>query len=444
MPDRLQSEGQETPQEGQVDSQEAQGQRRPGEPQERPRSSLRRSPLLKWLLLLLIVGLAIGGTWYWRYSSVRESTDDAQIDGRLHPVSARVSGTVIKLLVQDNQYVEAGSVLVQLDPKDYKVALDKARADLAEMEASLHVSRTEVPITSITTSSQLSGAEASVGEVNAAVAAAQKAVDAARARLDAAHAKVREAQANYARAARDLDRMKALVAKEEVSQQQYDLALASAESYRAQVDSAESQVREAEQGIRVAQSQVVQQQARVVQAQNAVRSASTAPQQVAVTRARAEATAARVEQMRAAVEQAELNLQYTTVRAPASGVISQRTVEVGQVVQPGQPLLAVVPLDLDNIWVTANFKETQLRKMRSGQPVSISVDTFGGHEYKGHVESIAAVTGARASLLPPENATGNFVKVVQRIPVKIVFEKDQDPQHQLRPGMSVVPTVLAR
>jgi membrane fusion protein (multidrug efflux system) len=194
----------------------------------------------------------------------------------------------------------------------------------------------------------------------------------------------------------------------------------------------------------VAESQVGQQQARLVHAQTIVKSAGTAPQQVAVTRARAEATAARVQQMRTAVERAELNLQYTTIRAPANGIISQRSVEAGQVVQLGQPLLAVVPLDLDNIWVTANFKETQLSNMRPGQAVTVAVDALGGREYKGHVDSIAAVTGARASLLPPENATGNYVKVVQRIPVKIVFERDQDLRHQLRPGMSVVPTVLTR
>ena len=170
----------------------------------------------------------------------------------------------------------------------------------------------------------------------------------------------------------------------------------------------------------------------------------TAPQQVAVTRARAESAAARVQQMRAAVEQAQLNLDYTTERAPASGIVSQRTVEVGQVVQAGQPLLAVIPLDLDDIWVTANFKETQLKNMRPGQSVTISVDTYGGRTYKGHVDSVAAVTGARSSLLPPENATGNFVKVVQRIPVKIVFEKGEDPDRLLRPGMSAVPTVLTK
>lgn len=440
MEDRVKSKEGKIQIDRQVDQEETQSEQAAMQ----PRSWLRRSPGAKLVILMLVAGLVVAGVWYWRYASVRESTDDAQIDGHLHPVSARVGGTVSKVLVQDNQYVEAGTVLVEIDPKDYQVALDRAHADLAEMEASLHVSQTEVPITSTTTSSQLSGAEAGVGEANATVAAAETTVDAARARLNSAQAKVREAGANFVRAQRNLERMKALVAKEEVSQQQYDLAVAAAESYRAQVDSAEAQVHEAEQGVRVAESQVAQQQARLLQAQTAVKSAGTAPQQVAVTRARAESAAARAEQARAAVERAELDLQYTTVRAPVSGMISQRTVETGQVVQPGQPLLAVVPLDLDNLWVAANFKETQLKNMRPGQRVTIVIDTYGGREYQGYVDSIAAVTGARSSLLPPENATGNYVKVVQRIPVKIVFEKGQDPQHLLRPGMSVFPTILTK
>jgi membrane fusion protein, multidrug efflux system len=406
-----------------------------------PRSSL----TVKWIILLICaVGAGTAGAWYWSYSSIRESTDDAQIDGHLHPVSARVGGTVLKVLVRENQYVEEGTALIEIDPRDYQVAVDRAKADLAEMEASLHVSRTEVPISSTTTFSQLSGAEAGVGEAEASLAATQKEVDAARARLDVTQAKLREARANDVRSARDLKRMEALVAKDEVSQQRYDLSVAEGESYRAQVESATSQVREAEEGVRVAESKVTQQRAVLVRAQTTVRSASTAPQQVAVTRARADSAAARVQQMRAALEQASLNLTYATIRAPANGIINQRTVEVGQVVAAGQTLLSVIPLDVDNIWVTANFKETQLKDVRPGQAVTISVDTYGGREYRGHIESIAAASGARSSLLPPENATGNFVKVVQRVPVRISFDHDQDQDRLLRPGMSVFPTVLTR
>ena len=408
-------------------------------------SSRRGLLTMKWIILLvLIAGVGVGGARYWSYSSIRESTDDAQIDGHLHPVSARVGGAVLKVLVRDNQYVEQGAPLVEIDPRDYQVALDRARADLAEMEASLHVSRTEVPISSTTTFSQLSGAEASVGEAEASLAATQKEVDAARARLNVMQSKVREATANEVRATRDLKRMEALVAKEEVSRQQYDLSVAEGESCHAQVESAMAQVREAEEGIRVAESKVAQQRAALVRAQTTVKAASTAPQQVAATQARAESAAARVQQMQAALEQTSLNLSYTTIRAPASGVINQRTVEVGQVVAAGQTLLSVIPLDVDNIWVAANFKETQLKNVRAGQAVTISVDTYGGREYRGHVESIAAASGARSSLLPPENATGNFVKVVERIPVRISFDHDQDQDHLLRPGMSVFPTVLTK
>ncbi len=412
---------------------------------ERPQSGARRLPSVKRIIvILLIIGIAGGGTWYWSYSSIRESTDDAQIDGHLHPVGARISGTVLKVLVRDNQYVEQGTPLAKIDPSDYQVAVDRARADLAEMEATLHVRRTEVPITSVTTFSQLSGAEAGVGQAEASVAASQKEVDAARARLDVAQAKVKEATAKEVRAARDLKRMEALVAKEEVSRQQYDLSVAEHESYRAEVESATSLVREAEEAVRVAQSRVAQQEAALKVAHTVVKSASTAPQQVGVAQAREASATARVKQMRAALEQAELNLTYTTIRAPASGIISQRTVEVGQVVTAGQLLLSVVPLDVDHIWVTGNFKETQLKNVRPGQAVTISVDTFGGREYKGRVESIAAATGARSSVLPPENATGNFVKVVQRIPVRISFGRDQDQDHLLLPGMSVVPTILLK
>ena len=414
--------------------------------QERSRSGVAtRLPSFKRIIvILLIICIAGGGTWYWRYSSIRESTDDAQIDGHLHPVSARISGTVLQVLVRDNQYVEQGTPLAKIDPSDYQVAVDRARADLAEMEATLHVRRTEVPITSVTTFSQLSGAEAGVGQAEASVAASQREVDAARARLDVAQAKVKEATAKEVRAARDLKRMEALVAKEEVSRQQYDLSVAEHDSYRAEVESATSQVREAEEAVRVAQSRVAQQEAALKVAHTVVKSAGTAPQQVGAAQAREESATARVKQMRAALEQAELNLTYATIRAPASGIISQRTVEVGQVVAAGQLLLSVVPLDVDNIWVTGNFKETQLKNVRPGQTVTISVDTFGGREYKGRVESVAAATGARSSVLPPENATGNFVKVVQRIPVRISVDRDQDQDHLLRPGMSVVPTILLK
>jgi membrane fusion protein (multidrug efflux system) len=344
--------------------------------------------------------------------------------------------------VDDNQYVEAGTLLAQIDPRDYEVAVEKAQADYADAQASAEAARTAVPILSTTTGSQLSNTRAGVAEAQAGVEAARRDVDAAHARLDLTRAQLQEARANNTKAAKDLERMKQLIAKDEISQQQYDAAVAIAEATRAAVASAEAAVAEAESKDRIADKRLDQARARLEQAQGDVRSAQTAPQQVAAARSRAAAAEARVQQAKAILDQAQLNLDYATVRAPVSGIISKKTVEIGQVVQPGEPLLATVPLN--DIWVTANFKETQLQHMRPGQPAVISVDAYGGRKYRGHVDSIAAATGARFSLLPPENATGNYVKVVQRVPVKIVFEKGQDPEHLLRPGMSVVPTVITR
>jgi membrane fusion protein (multidrug efflux system) len=235
--------------------------------------------------------------------------------------------------------------------------------------------------------------------------------------------------------------MKQLVAKDEISQQQYDAAVASADAARATVESAQASVNEATQAVSVAESRRAQSLNALTQSQAELRTANTGPEQVTVIKARAESAAARVLQAKAVLDQATLNLAYTTVTAPTAGRVSKKSVEPGQVIQPGQPLLAIVPVE--DIWITANFKETQLKNMRPGQPATVSVDAYG-RTYQGHVDSIAAATGARFSLLPPENATGNYVKVVQRIPVKIVLDKGQDPEHLLRPGMSVVPTVHTR
>lgn len=395
-----------------------------------------------WLGGVLLLVAAIGGYFYWSYSSVRESTDDAQVDGRLYPVSPRVGGTVVKVLVSDNQVVEAGTVLVEIDPKDYEVAVDLAKAELAESQATLQASTVEVPVVRASSTSQLSVSQANIREANAAVAAAEKQVDAATARFRSASAAVRQQQAITDRAAKDLERMKPLIAKEEISQQAYDAVVSSAAASRAQLDAVQAQVHEAEEGIRVAQSQLAQQRARLARAEADAEAAQTAPQQVAASRARASSSLAKVEQKKAELEQARLNAGYTVIRAATNGVVSQKSVVVGQVVQPGQPLMALVPLD--DIWITANYKENQLSSMRPGQPVEIDVDAYPDRTYKGHVDSIAAATGSRFSLLPPENATGNFVKVVQRVPVKIVLDKGENQDHLLRPGMSVVPTVLTQ
>ena len=389
--------------------------------------------------VVLLLGLG-AGLWAWSTSG-RESTDDAQLDAHVTQVSARVGGTVTNVLVDDNQLVEAGAVLVELDPRDYQVAVDKARAELADAEASALAAQSSVPITSTTAASNVTTARGGITQAQSSVAAAEKEVEAARARLVSNQARLREAEANAAKSSRDVERLRGLLAKDEGSQQMFDATAATAEAQKAAVESARSQVAEAEAGIRVAESKLAQARAGEQQAQAGLETAQTGPSQVKAIKARASAAEAHAQQMRAALAQAELNLQYTTVKAPVRGVVSKKGINPGQVVQAGQPLLAIV--QIDDVWVIANFKETQLRNMRPGQRAVVSVDAFG-REFTGKVDSIAGATGARFSLLPPENATGNFVKVVQRVPVKIVLDPGQDPEHRLRPGMSVTPTVYLK
>jgi len=400
-----------------------------------------RNPRVRIGALVLLLAIAGVVVWY-VVTAGRESTDDAQMDGHVTQIAARVGGTVKQVGVDDNQLVEASTVLVAIDPRDYQVAVDKARAELADAEASAVAAQTTVPITATTATSNVTTARSGVAQAQGAVAGAERELEAARARLVTAQARLRETEANATKAARDVERLRGLVAKDEVSQQQFEAAGASAEAQKAAADSARSQVAEAQAGIRVAESKLTQARAGEQQAHGELSAAQTGPSQVAATKARASSAEARVQQARATLAQAELNLEYTTVKAPARGVVSKKSINVGQVVQPGQPLLAIV--QIDEVWVTANFKETQLKNMRPGQRATISVDAYGGRELTGKVESIAGATGSRFSLLPPENATGNYVKVVQRIPVKIVLEPGQDPEHRLRPGMSVVPTVYTK
>jgi membrane fusion protein (multidrug efflux system) len=397
-----------------------------------------RFRIIVGVVVIAIIGVAL---WF-IFGGGSESTDDAQIDAHVTPIAARVGGTVTRVAVDDNQFVEAGAPLVELDPRDYQVAVDKARAELADAEAGAMAARSNVPITATAATSGVTTARGGIAQAEGAVAAAEKEVEAARARLTTAQARQREAEANAAKSTRDVERLRGLLAKDEVSQQQFDAANAAAEAQRAAVESARSQVVEAEAGIRVAESRLTQARASAQQALAELATAQTGPEQVTATKARASAAEAHVQQARATLAQAELNLQYTTIKAPARGVVSRKSVNVGQVVQSGQPLLALVALD--SVWVTANFKETQLKNMRPGQRATFKVDAFGGREYTGKVDSIAGATGARFSLLPPENATGNFVKVVQRVPVKIVLDAGQDPEHLLRPGMSVVPKVYTK
>jgi len=385
------------------------------------------NPRFRVFLIVGIVVLLVVGFFLWRYFASYEDTDDAQIDGHLNSISARVSGHVLKLLVEDNQYVPMGTPLIEIDPKDYQVALDKAKADYADAVATADAARVNVPITSVNTTSQTSSAQADVENATAGIAAARQQYSAAKAQLV-------EAEANNVKAQNDLVRYKQLVDKEEISQQQYDQAVAAAHAGTAAVDAARASASAADHQVRQAQS-------RLAQAQANLRAASTGPQQIATIQARAQSAEAQAETKKAALDQAELNLGYTVIVAPVNGVVTNRTVEVGQNVSIGQELMKVI--NLDDIWVTANFKETQLKHMQVGQRVTIHVDT-NGKDYNAHVQSIAGASGAITSLLPPENATGNYVKVVQRIPVKITFDPGETKEHVLRPGMSVEPKVWVK
>jgi membrane fusion protein, multidrug efflux system len=390
------------------------------------RSAFLNHPRTRWGLILIGLVILIAIFFLWRYLASYEATDDAQIDGHVNSVSARVSGHVLKLNVQDNQYVEKGTVLVEIDPADYEVAVAQARAEYADAQAQAAAAGINVPITDVSSSSQVSGAQAGVSS-------AQAGISAARQQYEAAKSQVVEADANNTKAQNDLVRYQQLIEKQEISRQQYDQAVASAQAAaatllaaRASADSYAAQIEQA--------------QSKLVQAGADLRTADTAPQTMRATRARALSAQANAERKKAELDQAELNLLYTKVIAPVSGAVSNRTVEVGQNVQPGQEMMKVIPLDYTDLWVTADFKETQLKKMKPGLSAEIAVDATG-KTYKGHVDSIAGASGARFSLLPPENATGNYVKVVQRIPVKIVFEASENKGHELRPGMSVVPKV---
>jgi membrane fusion protein, multidrug efflux system len=402
----------------------------------------KKFPLRRIAVIVTVIAiLAVASFYLWRYLNTYETTDDAQIDGHIDAISARINGNVIEVLAEDEQVVKAGDVLVRIDPRDYKVAVDKAEADLHDAEAALEGSRIDIPITTTNTASQLKTATSTRADAAAFVVGAQRQLSAARDRRESSQALVREAEANVKKTNDDVARYKLLVDKNEIPRQQYDTAVAAAESAQATLDSRHSAVREAEQNIAAAQSAVDQANQRIPQADASIASAMTAPKQVAVSEAHAKSAQAQVAQKKALLDQATLNLSYCTLVAPANGIVGKKTVEVGENISPGEQLMAVVPLD--DIWVTANFKETQLSRMKAGQQVRFTVDAYG-KEYTGKIVNVGGASGSRFSLLPPENATGNYVKVVQRIPVRINLDPGQNDDHRLRPGMSVDPKVYVQ
>ena len=395
----------------------------------------------RWVLAGVAIALAAGAFVLWRYLSPRESTDDAQVSGHVSPLAARIGGTVKSVLVTDNQVVKAGDVLVEIEPRDYQIALDRAKADLAVAEAAARGASAAVPMTTTTAASELSEAQAGASNAAAGLKVLDRETDAAQAKLAAATARLDEATANATRSTQDLERLRPLAAKDEISKQQMDATVAADQAGRAAVSSARAAIREAQANIDTLTARRTIAQGTEQQAQAQTRAAGTAPQQVSLAQAKAQGAEAQVLQARAAVDQAALNLERAIVRAPSAGIVSRKTVEVGQVIQPGQALLALT--STEGIWITANFKETQLGRMHTGQPVDVDVDAYGGPALRGHIESIAAATGSTFSLLPPENASGNYIKVVQRVPVKIVLD-DARAAGQLRPGMSANATVYLK
>lgn len=386
----------------------------------------RRRSHKRWIIVASVVVLLVGGIFLWHYLSGFETSDDAQVDVHLYPVSARIPGYVQAVHVQDNEYVQEGATLVEIDPKDYQVAVARAQANLETAEASARALNIDVPISSVDTASQLEFTSSDIENAKAAIAAGEKQVAAAQARIQ-------EAEAENVKARDDVQRYHLLVTKAEIPEQTYDYAVAAAQTDIAAVAAAKADEATAVQNVEEAQSRLVEAMARH-------ESAETGPQRVASTRARALAALADVSEKKAELERAKLNLDYTKILAPVTGEVNKKVV-VGLNVEPGEQLLTVVPLA--QVWITANFKETELKHMRLGQRVKITCDS-NGRTYQGHVDSIAGATGPVFSLLPPENATGNYVKIVQRIPVKIVLDPGEDQDHQLRPGMNVEAKVFVR
>jgi membrane fusion protein (multidrug efflux system) len=381
------------------------------------------------IIVIVIAVLALIALGIWWHSTYSEDTDDAQVNGHLIQVSSRIGGQVLKVDVEENQVVKAGDLIAELDPRDYQVAVENAEAALASAQANAAAASVNVPITAVNTGSNLRSAGADVSGTQASVGQAEK-------QLDAAHARVTEAQANFTKAQEDLARYKPLVEKDVISKQQYDAAVASADATKAAVEDARASEQAAVDGVKVALE-------REASAQASLKYAQTGPQQVAAQNARARQAEAQVEQAQAQLDQARLNLSYTKIVAPEAGIITRKSVEINQNVSTGQNLLTLV--SLEDLWITANFKETQLRHMRAGQPVEIEVDATG-KTYHGKVTQIGGATGSVLSLFPPENATGNYVKVVQRVPVRIDFNNltIEDSNHLLRPGLSVEPNVRVK
>jgi len=411
--------------------------------EEAQRRRFRRSREVYRKLAILGVILIIAGAGFYAWSRTwnRVSTDDAQVDGHIVPVSSKIYGNVIEVLVDDNQQVKAGQVLVRIDPRDYQVKVDQTRASVAAAERQAQGADVTVPLMRETTQSGTESADAQLAAAQADYERSKTDYDkAANADVSYARANVDTAQATFDRAQADLNRMKPLAEKAEISKLQLDSYVAAARVAEGELKAAKDRLSGALQDAQTKKAAMLAAEARVVQGRAGVLEARANKKQVDVREADAASAAANVKLARANQEAAELNLSYTSIVAPVDGVVTKKTAEVGQIVQPGQGMMVLVPLN--DVWVTANFKETQLRDVHAGQKAEVKVD-LTDKTYPGHVDSVAGATGSRLSLLPPENATGNYVKVVQRIPVKILLDP-VPPGNVLRPGMNVEATILTK
>jgi membrane fusion protein (multidrug efflux system) len=411
---------------GQQGGQQGQPEQKKGEEDVPEKKSRRRIIIIAVVIVLAVIAVF----FYWR-STFTEDTDDAQVDGNLYQVSARVAGQVTKVDVEEQQMVQAGQPIAEVDPRDFEVAVERAQANLANAEAEYEQARVNVPITSVTTRTDVltSGSDVQNNEATVAQAEAQ---------AQAANERIAQTKANALKAQIDVDRYTPLVKNDVISKQQFDQAVATATADQAAMNEAQRNESAAQEQVRVARAKLATALSQQAQSQQ------NGPKQVAVQRAREAAALAAVQQAQAQLDQAKLNLGYTKITAPIDGIVSRKTVATGANLSVGQSLLTIVPLE--DLWVTANFKETQLERMHSGQAVEIEVDALGGRKFDGYVKQIGGATGSSLSLFPPENATGNYVKVVQRIPVRIDFKdlQHQDPHQELRIGMSVVPKVRVK
>jgi membrane fusion protein (multidrug efflux system) len=407
--------------------------------EEPPKKGLANPKVRRLLIVGGVVLVAVLAGLFFYYHN-RESTDDAQVDGHITPIASKIYGRVAQVMVDDNQPVKAGQVLVKIDPRDYQASLDQAKAQLALAQSDAQSAGVDVPRTRENVASGTSSADAQLAGAQASLASAQAAYEQSRTSdLAYAQANIDKSRANAELAQADLARYKPLLDKGEISKQQYDAAKANADATASALKADEQKLAQAQRSVEIAKAQLNAAAARVDQAKAGVASAHADIKQVSMRTSDAQGKLAKVQEAQAMLQAAELNLSYTDIVAPVDGVVTHKQVEPGQIVQQGQGLLVIVPLQ--NVWVTANFKETQLRKVKAGQKAYVHVDTYG-KTFPGHVDSIAGATGAVLSLLPPENATGNYVKVVQRIPVKIIVDPIPPDKAILRPGMNVDATVV--